>query len=65
MKRTPAAPATLAISCGSATTVVTPCGTTAAANCGGRHRLLSMCTCASINPGATYAPFKSIVSLPA
>ena len=42
INRTPAGPATFAISCGSVTTVVTPCGNTAAANWAGTHRLLSM-----------------------
>src|SRR5450432_1306071 len=60
MNCTPAAPATLASSCGSVTTAVTPRGTIAAANCAGTQRLLSMCTWASINPGATYAPARSI-----
>ena len=53
MNRTPAGPATFATSCGSATTAVTPRGTTTSANCDGTHRLLSMWTWASINPGAT------------
>ena len=65
MNRTPATPATLAISCGSATTVVTPRGSTAAAKWAGTHRLLSMWTWASINPGATNDPPKPIVSRPA
>ena len=43
-------PATLAISWGSVTAVVTPCGSTAAAKLAGTQRLLSMCTWASIKP---------------
>ena len=60
MYRTPPGPTTLAISCGSVTIVVTPRGTTAAANCGGVQRLLSTWTWASIRPGATNAPCRSI-----
>ncbi len=52
MKRMPGSPATLAISCGSLTTQVTPRGSTAAANWDGMQRLDSMCTCASISAGA-------------
>ena len=40
-------------------TVVTPCGSTARANSAGVTRLLSMCTCASMRPGATNFPVRS------
>src|SRR3990172_6613759 len=48
----PLMPRTLAISCGSAMTVVVPWGTTARANSGTLTIALSMCTCPSISPGA-------------
>jgi hypothetical protein len=48
----PAAPSTLAISWGSATTVVVPQGATARANSLMQAMELSMCTWASMNPGA-------------
>ncbi len=44
MKRMPSRPRTLAISCGSVTTVVVPRGTTARANSDGVTRLDSMWT---------------------
>ncbi len=52
IQRTPAAPCTLAISCGSATTVPVPRGTTARANWRGVAMLLSMWMCASMKAGA-------------
>ncbi len=47
----PATPATLAISCGSATTVVVPCGTITLASSPGSRSVLSRCMWASISPG--------------
>ncbi len=41
-------PATLTISCGSASTVVVPCGRVIRANSAGASRELSMCMCASM-----------------
>ena len=52
MARMPAAPATFAISCGSAITVVVPWGIITFMNEEGITMLLSMCTCASMKPGA-------------
>ncbi len=53
MKRMPSRPSTLAISCGSVTTVVVPSGTTARANSDGGTSADSTWTWASIRPGAT------------
>src|SRR3990170_990510 len=58
----PSSPRTLPISCGSTITVVVPRGTTARANSGGGTRLDSICTCASMKPGARTLPDTSIVS---
>ena len=52
MARMPAAPATFAISCGSAITVVVPWGIITFMKEEGITMLLSMCTCASMKPGA-------------
>ena len=60
MKRMPWRPRTLPISCGSVTTVVTPRGTTARANSAGGTMELSIWTWASIRPGATKRPSRSI-----
>ncbi len=49
----------LASSCGSAKTVVVPCGSTAAAYPSGVSIELSKCTCRSMNPGATNRPVQS------
>jgi hypothetical protein len=54
MNSTPALPHTLAISCGSLTVATVPCGTASRANCAGTSMELSICTCASINPGTAY-----------
>ena len=60
MKRIPSRPRTLAISCGSVTTVVVPRGTTARANSAGVASELSMWTCASMSrqrkPAASMRP---------
>ena len=64
MKSIPAVPATLAISCGSAITVVTPCCKTSLPNSAGVKRELSMCTCESISPGITRAPSRSKTRCP-
>ena len=57
--RRPSGPSTLATSCGSVTTAVVPCGTTARANSAGMSLEDSMCTCASMNPGTRYWPLAS------
>lgn len=59
MKSTPSMPHTLAISCGSATTVVVPQGTTASAKREGISWLLSIWTCASMKPGSAKSPPQS------
>lgn len=51
MARTPATPATFAISCGSAMMVVVPCGMMTFMNDDGITMEDSICTCASMNPG--------------
>ena len=61
---TPSRPSTLATSCGSVTTAVVPCGTTARANSVGVSFDDSMCTCASMNPGTMYWPRASMRSPP-
>ena len=55
-QRTPSAPSTLAISCGSQTTAVVPRATTTRANSAGSSLEDSTCTCASIRPGTTKRP---------
>ena len=53
---TPSRPSTLATSCGSVTTAVVPCGTTARANSAGVSLEDSMCTWASMKPGTSHRP---------
>ena len=48
---TPSEPSTFATSCGSQTTAVVPCGSTARANSAGVSFEDSMCMCASMKPG--------------
>ena len=59
--RIPSTPRTLPISCGSATTVVVPWGSTARANSPGRSLVDSMCMCPSMNPGTRIRPDTSWV----
>ena len=61
MKRMPSSPATLAISCGSAMIAVVPNGATSLAKRTGVSIEDSMCTCASIRPGAAKAPSRSML----
>ena len=56
----PLSPHTFTISCGSAITVVVPCGTTIFPNSSGVVYEDSICICASISPGEIYFPVTSI-----
>src|SRR5229473_7656914 len=60
----PSVPSTLAISCGSATTAVVPCASTARANSSTISLEDSMCMWASIKPGTRKAPETSRRSRP-
>ena len=59
----PGMPRTFAISCGSKTAEVVPCGSESFAKEVGGNIVDSTCICASINPGAINAPLTSITSL--
>ena len=59
MKLTPDTPQTLAISCGSATMAVVPCGTLTRASSAGSSIVLSMCMCPSMKPGQMTLPVTS------
>ncbi len=56
----PSAPSTLAISCGSQITVVTPCGSTQRSNSNGVTSEDSICRCVSMNPATAKRPPPSI-----
>ena len=61
--RIPAAPNTLAISCGSSSTVVVPNGNTASAKCAGVIIVLSICKCESTKLGVAIMLWPSITRL--